>query len=418
MSDLETQNTKLPSTMPESAEHWASIHHQIVIVGGGSAGISVAARLARHHLTNSDIAIIEPATQHYYQPLWTLVGGGAASREQSVRSESSVIPRNVKWIKDAVASFEPEHNFLLTREGQKVTYDYLIVAAGIQINWEKIPGLKESLGKNQVCSNYSFEHVQYTWETLQKFSGGTALFTHPLGAIKCGGAPQKICYLAEDHFRRRGIRNQCEVVFAVAKPVIFDVKKYADRLVEIIQRKDIDVRYNQNLVELKPESHEAVLENIETRERTVVNYDMIHVTPPMSPPSFIAKSALADRDGWVDVDKHSLRHQRFPNVFSLGDCSSLPTSKTGAAIRKQAPVLVRNLAAAMEGKSLESKYDGYTSCPIVTGYGRLVLAEFDYDKKPVETFPFDQSKERWSMWLLKKYLLPPLYWFGMLKGRA
>jgi sulfide:quinone oxidoreductase len=157
---------------------------------------------------------------------------------------------------------------------------------------------------------------------------------------------------------------------------------------------------------------------MDTDEEMVIKYDLIHVTPPMSAPDFISGSELAGEGGWVEVDKHTLQHVRYANVFSLGDASSLPTSKTGAAIRKQAPVLVKNLHAVMDGKPLSASYDGYTSCPVVTGYDSLVLAEFDYDKQPAETFPFDQGQERFSMLMLKKHALPALYWHGMLKGRA
>ena len=410
--------TSLSAASGSATRESSTVHHRIVIVGGGTAGISVAARLCKGWFNHPDVAIIEPSDNHYYQPLWTLVGAGAAPRAQSVRSEASVIPRKAKWIQDAVATFEPDHSFLITRHGLRVTYDYLVVAAGIQINWDGIPGLKESIGTNGVCSNYAFEHVEYTWETLQKFSGGTALFTHPAGAVKCGGAPQKICYLADDHFRRRGIRDRCKLIFAIAKPSIFDVKRYAETLERVVERKEIETCLNHNLIELRPDTKQAVFERLDNGEHVVINYDMIHVTPPMSAPSFIAQSPLADKAGWVDVDKSTLRQLRFDNVFALGDCSSLPTSKTGAAIRKQAPVVAANLKAAMRGEPLPRAYNGYTSCPLVTGYGKLVLAEFDYEKRPTETFPFDQSKERRSMYLLKRYGLPLLYWNGMLKGRA
>ena len=414
-----TTTTSKASLHSQQATHdWPTTHHHVVIVGGGTGGISVAARLCKGWRNRPDVAIIEPSEKHYYQPLWTLVGAGAARPEQTERNEASVIPQKATWIHDAVDTFEPDHNCLITRGGQKISYDFLVVAAGIQLNWDGIPGLKESIGTNGVCSNYAFQYVNYTWETLQSFPGGTALFTHPAGAVKCGGAPQKICYLADDHFRRRGIRDRCKMIFAIAKPTIFDVKRYADTLDQVIERKQIETRFNHNLIELRPDTKEAVFEQLDSGEHVVIKYDMIHVTPPMSAPAFIAQSPLADASGWVDVDKNTLRHHRYQNVFALGDCSSLPTSKTGAAIRKQAPVVARNLQAVMKGQPLPASYSGYTSCPLVTGYGKLVLAEFDYDKKPMETFPFNQSKERWSMYMLKKYGLPLLYWKGMLKGRA
>lgn len=395
-----------------------TVHHQVLIVGGGTAGITVAARLTKGWFNKRDVAVIEPSDKHYYQPLWTLVGGGVVGKSITKRSEASVMPRRAKWIRDAVAEFHPEQNYVVTRGGQKISYDWLVVAAGIQINWGKIPGLKESIGKEGVCSNYSFETVDSTWESLRNFRGGTALFTQPSGAVKCGGAPQKIMYLAEDYFRRTGIREKCNVIFAAASPHIFAVDRYRETLEKVVERKQIDCRFRHELIEIRPSSKEAIFKHLGTGETATIPYDLLHVAPPMGPPQFIASSPLADSHGWVEVDPATLQHKRFPNVFGLGDCSNLPTSKTGAAIRKQAPVLVRNLIAAMRGQPLSARYDGYTSCPVVTGYGSLVLAEFDYDKKPAETFPFDQSKERWSMWLLKRYVLPILYWQGMLKGRA
>lgn len=396
----------------------SAVHHQIVVVGGGTAGITVAARLTKGWFNRREVAVIEPSDKHFYQPLWTLVGGGVVRKEVTARSEAAVVPRKAKWIHDAVAEFHPEQNLVVTRGGQGITYDWLVVAAGIKILWDKIPGLKESIGRNGVCSNYSYETVDSTWESLRRFRGGTALFTQPSGAIKCGGAPQKIMYLAADYFRRTGIADRCHVVFAAASPHIFAIEKYRQTLERVVERYRIDCRFRHELIEIRGDAREAVFRRLDTLETVVIPYDLLHVTPPMGPPEFIARSPLADKEGWVEVDKETLQHKRFANVFSLGDCSSLPTSKTGAAVRKQAPVLVANLTAAMAGRPLTARYDGYTSCPVVTAYGKLVLAEFDYDKQPAETFPFDQSRERWSMWLLKRYLLPILYWRGMLKGRA
>ncbi len=393
-----------------------TIHHQVVIVGGGTAGISVAARLTNGWFNKRDVAVMEPADTHYYQPLWTLVGGGVVPKEITGRPMKSVIPKRVHWIKDAVAEFEPDKNVIRTREGKIITYDWLVVAAGLQINWDKIPGLKEGVTKNGVCSNYSYETVDSTWQNIKNFKGGTAIFTMPSGAVKCGGAPQKIMYLAEETFRRNGVRKGSTVMFTSTLPNIFAVDRYRKTLEEIIQRKQIVCHFREELIEIFGDRREAVFRNLDSGETISRSYDMLHVTPPMGPPTFIAKSSLADKDGWVDVDRATLQHKKFPNVFSIGDCSNLPTSKTGAAIRKQAPVLVGNLIAAMSSQKMSGKYDGYTSCPLVTGYGKLVMAEFDYDKKPEETFPIDQSKERWSMWLVKRYLLPQLYWHGMLKG--
>ena len=391
--------------------------YKAVIVGGGSGGISVAARLLRKSKSLAgEIAIIDPADKHYYQPLWTLVGGGAAKKEASEREMKDVIPEGAEWVKEAVTAFSPEDNSLITDKGHTISYEYLVVASGIEMNWNGIKGLKEALGTNNVCSNYSYKHVDYTWETIRSFKGGTALFTHPASPVKCGGAPQKIMYLAEDYFTRSGVRNQTKVIFGSANPAIFDVEKYRLALEKVVERKQIDTRFRRNLVEIKPEEKVAVFENLDTKEVEEIHYDMIHVTPLMQAPSFVKNSSLVDENGWVDVHKHTLQHNKFKNVFGIGDNANLPTSKTGAAIRKQAPVAAENIVSLMRGLPLNAFYDGYSSCPIVTGYNKLVLAEFDYDKEPCETMPFDQAVERSSMYIMKKDLLPIMYWNGMLKG--
>ncbi|MEP7215373.1 MAG: FAD/NAD(P)-binding oxidoreductase [Anaerolineaceae bacterium] len=409
----------VPSSNPSAAivPPTVGVTHQVVIIGGGNAGISVAARLRRAN-KGLDIAIIEPSARHYYQPLWTLVGGGEATKESTRRKEASLIPRGVEWIQDAVSEFLPDENIVVTVGGKKVKYEFLVVAPGIQLNWDAVPGLKDALGKDGVCSNYSYEHVDKTWEFIRNFKGGTAIFTHPATPIKCGGAPQKIAYLADEAFRKQGVRDKTNIIFATANAAIFQVEAYAKTLRAVVVRKDIDVRYRTNLVELRPETKEAVLRNLDTNEENVVHYDLIHVTPPQSSPDFIKSSTLANAEGWVDVDKYTLQHVRYPNIFSLGDASSLPTSKTGAAIRKQAPVLVKNLVAAIQGRPFAGTYDGYTACPLVTGYGKLVMAEFDYDLKPQNSFHIDQTKERRTMYWVKKYGLPRLYWLGIMKGRA
>ena len=407
-----TQVEEKPATSTPS-----QVHHQVVVVGGGNGGISVAARLLRA-ARGADVAIIEPSSKHYYQPLWTLVGGGAAKKEATERTEASVIPKGATWIQDAVANFCPGEDAVLTASGKKITYDFLVVSPGIQLNWGAIKGLKDAIGKDGVCSNYAYEYVDTTWEFIRNFKGGTAIFTHPATPIKCGGAPQKIAYLADEAFRRQGVRDKTTIIFATANAGIFQVEKYARTLRAVVARKGIDARYQTNLVEIRPETKEAVLKNLDSGEETAVHFDLIHVTPPQSAPDFVRESPLANADGWVDVDKATLRHTTYPNVFALGDASSLPTSKTGAAIRKQAPVLVKNLAAAIHGKPLTASYDGYAACPLVTGYGKVVMAEFDYDLRPKESFPFDQSKERRTMWWLKKFGLPVLYWRMIMKGRA
>lgn len=396
----------------------AKDHYTVLIVGGGSAGITVAAHLLQAN-DAPEVGIIEPASKHYYQPIWTLVGAGAVEKASSARDMAEVIPPGADWMQDRAVEFAPEQNTVSTAQGHTVTYDYLVVAMGIQLDWDHIPGLAESVGKpgTGVCSNYSYDTVDSTWENIRNFSGGRAIFTQPATAIKCGGAPQKIMYLADEAFRRQGVREQSEIFFCTAKPAIFSVDKYARTLKEIIKRKDLKPQYEHDLKAIDADRKEASFDH--QGEDVTFSYDLLHVTPPMSAPDILKESPLANEEGWVDVHKYSLQHNTYDNVFALGDCSSLPTSKTGAAVRKQAPTVVKNLQALRHGQPLDAQYDGYTSCPLVTGYGSLVLAEFSgYTGEPMETFPFDQSQERYSMYVMKKNGLPNLYWHGMLKGRA
>ncbi len=391
----------------------ATHKHQIVIIGGGNAGISTAAKLL---LKNKflDIAIIDAAEKHYYQPAFTLVGGGVYDFNDTVRPEEAVMLPNVTWIRQWAAEINPEKNVVITENGDEVQYEFLIVAPGLKLAWELVKGLPETIGKNNVCSIYSPKTVLYARESLENFQGGTALFTNPATPIKCGGAPQKIMYLAADKFRKKGL--DANVQFWTSGTVIFGVKKIGAALMKIVEEYGIDVHYRTNLVEVNGDNKIAVFENLETGEKTEVKFDMLHVTPPQQAPDFVRRSPVANADGWVDVNINTLQHNKYSNVFSLGDVAALPTAKTGAAIRKQAPVLVENLFAVMKGKTPQAKYYGYSSCPLIVGYGRLVLAEFDYNNIPQDSFPFEQARPRWSMWKLKTDVLPWLYWNQILKG--
>ncbi len=393
--------------------------HQILIIGGGNAGISAAAQLLRKK-SNLDIAIVEPSEKHYYQPAWTLVGAGVFDIKNTERTEASVMPKGVTWIKEKAQSFEPDQNQVTLANGTLVTYDYLIVAPGIQVNWGAIKGLKETIGKNGVCSNYDFKEAPYTWECLKNVKGGNILFTNPNTPVKCGGAPHKIMYLAADYFRKQGTLSNFSIHFWSGGTRIFGVEKFEKTLLEVIKRGNIATHYKTHLVEIDGPNKKARFEYLDgdkKGESEWVEFEMIHVTPPQSAPDFVRNSPLANAGGWVDVDKNTLQHVRYSNVFSLGDAAGLPTAKTGAAIRKQVPVMIDNLLHVMNGEALSPAYDGYSSCPLVTGYGKLVMAEFDYDNNPKETFPFDQSKERYSMYFLKRYMLPWLYWNQILPGK-
>ena len=387
--------------------------HQIVIIGGGNAGISVAAKLLRKN-KYLDIAIIDGANKHFYQPAFTLVGGGVYDLNDTVRDEADVMPEGVTWIQQMVSEVNPEKNIVITENGDEVSYELLIVAPGLVLAWDQVKGLPETIGKNNVCSIYSPETVLYTRDCLDNFSGGTAVFCQPNTPIKCGGAPQKIMYLAADKFRRKGIK--ADIQFWTPGTVIFGVKKIARTLNQMVQEYGIQTHFRHHLIEVRGDEKIAVFESLETKETKEIKFDMLHVVPPQQAPDFVRNGPLANADGWVDVNIHTLQHNKYPNVFSLGDAAALPTAKTGAAIRKQAPILIENLFAVMKGREPSAKYNGYSSCPLIVGYGRLVLAEFDYNNEPQDSFPFEQARPRWSMWMLKKEVLPWLYWNQILKG--
>lgn len=395
-------------------------HFQVLIVGGGNAGISTAAQLLRKK-KDLQVAIIEPSDKHYYQPAWTLVGAGVFDINRTIRSEASVIPQHVTWIKEAAAYFDPEKNTVLTTGGNVYSYDYLVVAPGIQLNWDAVKGLKETIGKNGVTSNYSFNYAPYTFECLKNIKpGDTILFTAPSTPTKCGGAPQKVMYMTADYLRKKGILKKVKLEFVSGGSMLFGIKKYAESLQKMVDKYGIALHFKYDLIAIDGEKKQATFKLLSGWGGVTVTkkFDMIHVTPPQSAPDFIRNSPLADAKGWIDVNKFTLQHVKYQNVFALGDATNTPNAKTGAAVRKQVPVLVNNLIALMQHKTLTGKYSGYGSCPLTVGYGKLVLAEFGYDNKVMETFPFDQSKPRRSMWLLKKYILPWLYWHKILKGTA
>ncbi|KAG0202641.1 hypothetical protein BGX28_004901 [Mortierella sp. GBA30] len=407
------------SAVPKSRDQAKASSYKVLVVGGGSAGLSVASTLSET-LGNKAVAVVEPSDVHYYQPLWTFVGSGLKSFDESKMAMSEVMPGKAQWIKDSVTAFNPKENTVVLANGESISYEYLVVAAGIQVNWGKIKNLPETLGKNGVTSNYSAQSVQKTDEFIKTFKGGNALFTMPSTPIKCAGAPQKIMYLAEEQWRKAGVRSQANIKYFTGLGKIFAIDKYANQLLKICKDRDLDINYFTDLTEIRPESKEAVFNVLggEAKGTTVtLPYDFLHVTPPMSAPDFIKSSPLSNADGWVDVDKDTLRHNKFSNIYALGDCSSLPTSKTAAAITAQSAVLKNNLLGDIFGGREVAKYDGYTSCPLVTGSDKLILAEFSgYTGKPQETFPFDQSKERFSTYFLTKEIIPEIYWKYMVKG--
>ncbi|KZK84738.1 Beta-lactamase hydrolase-like protein [Pseudovibrio sp. Ad13] len=400
----------------------ADASFDVVIVGGGAAGIAVAASL-KSRKSDLEIAVIDPADIHYYQPGWTMVGGGIFNASQTAKTMGSLIPRGVHWLKSAVAAFEPQDNAVILDGCRVVKYDRLVVCPGLKLDWHKVDGLVSTLGKHGVTSNYRYDLAPYTWQLVSNMKEGRALFTQPPMPIKCAGAPQKALYLSGDYWRKQGVLKNIDIQFHNAGGVLFGVKEYVPALEKYIDLYNADLNFFNNLVAIDGPAKKAwfdVAKPDTPVERVEVDFDMIHVCPPQSAPDFIRVSPLADAAGWVDVDQITLRHKTHSNIWSLGDVMNAPNAKTAAAARMQAPIVAENLVADIEGRSQPAMYNGYGSCPLTVERGKIVLAEFGYGGTLLPSFPtwlLDGTKPTRAAWILKEQILPPVYWWAMLRGK-
>lgn len=405
--------------------HSISVHeatHDIVIVGGGAAGIATASSL-KSRAPDLDIAVIDPAGIHYYQPGWTMVGAGEFSAASTRREMESVIPKGVRWIKSAVIAFEPDRNRVILEGQRQVHYRQLVVCPGLKLDWAGIEGLEGTLGQNGVTSNYQYHLAPYTWQLVQGLRGGRAIFTQPAMPIKCAGAPQKAMYLSADYWRSNGVLKHIDIQFCTATAVLFGVAEYVPALMKYIEEYGVHLNFGHTLISVNGPSKLATFSrktSDNASELITVPFDMLHVVPPQVPPDFIRTSPLADGNGWVDLDASTLQHKRFHNVFGLGDAGNTGNAKTAAAVRKQAPVVANNILAQCGRAAHFASYNGYGSCPLTVERGKIVLAEFLYGGKVAPTFPtwlINGVMPSRLAWQLKMHLLPRLYWHGMLKGR-
>lgn len=393
--------------------------YDILIVGGGAAGSGVAASLLKRD-KSLRIAIIEPSHKHYYQAAWTLVGAGEFDITKTERDMSNCIPKNVTWIPSAVTIFNPDAKSVKTQGGQDIYYQQLVVAAGLKIDWDAISGLNKTLGKNGVTSNYRFDLAPYTWELVKNLKSGTAIFTQPPIPIKCAGAPQKALYLSCSHWENIGVLNNIEVDFNNAGAVLFGVAAYVPPLMQYIERYHAKLSFNSTLIAVDGAAKKATF-NVKDANGNITQiekgFDMLHVVPPQTSPDFIKQSPLADAAGWVDVNQNTLQHTRYADIFSLGDVCNSPNAKTAAAARKQVVVIAENLIALRNNQAMPTDYDGYGACPLTVEKGKVILAEFGFGGKLLPSFPLDSLVPRKINWILKKYLLPWVYWNALLKGR-
>ncbi|RSZ61125.1 NAD(P)/FAD-dependent oxidoreductase [Massilia atriviolacea] len=394
----------------------------VLIVGGGAAGIATAASLLAR-APELDIAIVDPADVHYYQPGWTLVGAGVFDAAQTARTMASVIPRGVRWIRAAVAAFEPERNAVVLDGFRMLRYGQLVLCPGLKLDWNAIDGLAHTLGSNGVTSNYLVHLAPYTWQLVRSLRAGQAIFTQPQAPIKCAGAPQKALYLSADHWRRSGLLEQVRIDFCSAAPTLFGVPAYVPALTAYMHRYGAGLHLGHTLTAVDGPARRATFArvNAEGGKETVTRaFDLLHVVPPQVAPDVVRVSPLADAAGWIDVDPATLRHKRWHNIHALGDAINTGNAKTAAAARKQAPVVAHNVLAALGKRAGVARYDGYGACPLTVERGKVVLAEFKDGGVLAPSFPswlIDGTRPSRLAWLLKERILPPLYWHAMLKGR-
>ncbi|CAH2037056.1 unnamed protein product, partial [Iphiclides podalirius] len=389
---------------------------KVLVLGAGAGGCSIAWRLSKT-IRGKDIIVLEPSDVHYYQPMFSLVAAGINKFPQSHKGVWNVLPQDVVWLNDYADEIDPYKNVVHTRQFQKIHYDFMVVAVGLKNDYDKVPGLLNALDDPHSCvtTTYSSQYCEKTWRCLQSFKGGQALFTFPRQPGKCSGAALKIMFLADDYWRKQNLRQLANITFNTGAKALFGVQKYSTALTQIAAKKNMAVNCGLDLIELTPRGAKFITEDGQT---ITLPYNFLHVTPPMSPPTCLAKcEELVTGDGFLDVDKHTLQHKRFPNVYGIGDCTSTPNSKTAAAVARQSYVVERNLMKTMEGHVPIVKYEGYGACPVLTSYTTGILAESVYDKRPSETFPFDQSKERRLLGYLTKNYLPYLYWNKLIKGK-
>lgn len=404
-----------------------SRNHKIVVVGGGSAGLTISHQLLRSgKFAANDIAIVDPAEWHYYQPGWTLVGGGLKKKEETRRPLAGLLDPKLAFYNHRVGAFHPDENFVTLGTGDKINYEHLVVVPGFHVDFASIKGLPEALADPHapVSTIYDYQYCDKATTTIQAFRKGNALFTQPSGIIKCAGAPQKAMWLAWDRWKRAGLYNAADpsaspihITFATGLPTMFGVPKYSVKLDELRKERSVEGLFQHDLVSIDGNTATFAKPDGQTVAR---KFDLLHAVPKMGPHVVVKSSVLADGAGYVDVEPATLRHRKYANVWSAGDAANTPTAKTAAAITAQAPVMVSNVLLALEGKEPVPAYDGYTSCPLTVGESKVLLAEFKYGGVPKETFGqmfgFDQAVPRRAFFHLKKDFFPWVYDNYMVKG--
>lgn len=397
-----------------------NIHREVLIIGGGNAGISLAARLQRYGV--KDIAVVEPKDHHLYQPLFSHIAGGRALAKEAIRTQDSVTPKGVTWVRDAAAGVDAAANTVMLASGSTVAYGQLVVCPGLQLDWDAVPGLADAVHSPFGASHYEFGLAPKTWTLLSRLTSGTVVFTMPAGPVKCGGAAQKPMYLACDYWREQGVLDQVRVVMVQPYPSVFGVPGVDEELDRKIQEYGIELRLNSELVSVDSDRQTATIRDNAAGTTEELHYDVLNAVPPQSAPDWLKATDLpapGSDGGFVEVDPETLRHRRYPNIWSLGDAAATTNSKCGGALRKQTKVLAKNLVAARRGAPLKEKYNGYAVCPFTVSRSTVVFAEFDADYRPMPSIPRVPTwKESRASWVVDRDVFPQVYWNLILKGRA
>ena len=399
---------------------------RIVIAGSGLGGLAAANRLARE-LDGAKITIVDRKEIHNYQPGYTLVATGVWPVEKVSDRNADLMPAGVEWVKEMVSEFDPEANAIVTDAGRRIEYDYLIVATGLQLDFGQIEGMDvAAIGTNGLGSVYpSPQAAQATWQAMDAYrkKGGKALMTLPATPLKCAGAPLKMTFMVVDRLQQAGTRDRSDVQFHSALDNIFSVPRINQEVLERWDRLKVPVTFNSKLVAVDIGARRATVTSPEG-ERTELDYDFIHVVPPMRAPDAVKNSPLSWKEGgfaaggWLEVDKETLRHRRFPNVFGIGDINGTPKGKTAATVKKSTPLVVQNLLDVIAGREPSLKFDGYTSCPLLLREGAALLVEFDYENRLTPSLPaIDPLQDSYFAWVMKYRLLKPAY-MAVAKGRV
>ena len=396
------------------------VEYEVLIIGGGNAGVSLAARLHRYGV--KDVAVVEPQDTHFYQPLFSHIAGGRANASEATRPQRSVMPEGVEWIRDGAVDIDPASNTVSLASGGQLKFGHLVVCPGLQLDWDKIPGLADAVHSPSGTSHYEFTLAAKSWTLFRGLKAGTAVFTMPSGPIKCGGAAQKPMYLACNYWREQGVLQDIRVVMVQPYPTVFGVAGVDEELNRKIAEYGIELRLNSELVSVDASAQNALIRNNATGLAEELHYDVLNAVPPQSAPDWLKATELpapGDPGGFVEVDPQTLRHVRFPNIWSLGDAAATTNSKSGGALRKQTKVLAKNLVAARDGKPLTQKYDGYSVCPFTVARSSVVFAEFDDQYRPMPSVPKVPTwKASRASWVVDRDIFPKVYWNLILKGRA